>query len=212
VTSGNAPLGFRPPQQARSRAALRRILASAEDVLATTGPDDFTMAAVAERAGLSVGAIYRRFEGKEQLLIAVKDRLLTRVEDDITAALGAAGDGLADVIAAFTRALADGFSAGAHVIPHVLGTARTTESAERSRRALENIQRMFLDAATAHRDEIRRPDPATALTVVFRTISSACIHRAVTWRSWPDGLSWATWSEQVAAMATAYLTTPGDSE
>jgi AcrR family transcriptional regulator len=110
VVSESAPLGFRPPQQARSRAALQRILVSAEQELVDTGSDDLTMAAVAERAGMSVGAIYRRFEGKEQLLHAVRDRLLTRVEDDIAAALDSAEGGLSDVIDAFTRAVVDGFT------------------------------------------------------------------------------------------------------
>lgn len=209
MASENAPLGVRPPRQARSRAALQKILASAEKELAATGFDDLTMAAVAERAGMSVGAIYRRFEGKEQLLHAVKDRLLTRVEDDITAALAATSGGLADVVDAFTRALADGFSAGAHVIPHVVGSGgRAIGSSERSRLALENIQRLFCDAATAHLDEVRRADPATALTITVRTITAACIHRAVIGRNTPDGLSWDRWCQQVADMATLYLTTP----
>ncbi|MGH3097755.1 MAG: TetR/AcrR family transcriptional regulator [Streptosporangiales bacterium] len=208
MASENAPLGFRPPRQARSRVALQRILVSAEQELVATGFDDLNMAAVAERAGLSVGAIYRRFDGKEQLLTAVKDRLLTRVEDDITAALDSADGGLREVIDVFTRALADGFSAGAHVIPHVVGGARPIGSSERSRRALENIQRLFLDATTAHLDEVRRSDPATALAISVRTITAACIHRAVIGRNAPDGISWAQWCEQVVDMATLYLTTP----
>jgi AcrR family transcriptional regulator len=208
VASGNAPLASYPPQQARSRAALQRILTAAEEVLAATGFDDFTMGAVAERAGLSVGAIYRRFEGKEQLLTAVKDRLLNQVEEGITAAVEAADGGLPEIIDAFTRALADGLSAGAHVIPHALGKTRTTEASERSQRALDNIQRLFLDAATAHLDEVRRSDPMTALALAFRTITGACIHRTVTLHTWPDGISWGQWSEQVADMATLYLTTP----
>jgi AcrR family transcriptional regulator len=36
------------------------MLAAAEDVLTADGFDEFTMTAVAERAGVSVGAIYRR--------------------------------------------------------------------------------------------------------------------------------------------------------
>jgi AcrR family transcriptional regulator len=208
VASENAPLGFRPPQQARSRAALERILVSAEQVLADTGFDELSMAAVAELAGLSIGTIYRRFEGKEHLLIAVKDRLLTRVEDDITAALDATSGGLPEVIDAFTHALADGFSAGAHVIPHVVGTSHNIGSSERSRRALENIQRAFLDATAAHLDQVRRSDPTTALAIAFRTITAACIHRTLTWRAVPDEISWDRWSEQVADMATLYLTTP----
>lgn len=208
VVPEHAPLGIRPPRQARSRAALERILVSAEQVLADTGFDDLTMAAVAERAGLSVGAIYRRFEGKEHLLIAVKDRLLTRVEDDITAALDTTDGGLPEVIEAFTHALADGFSAGAHVIPHMVGTSHDIGSSERSRQALENLQRAFLDATTAHLDQVRRSDSTTALAMAFRTITGACIHRTITWRAVPDGISWDRWSEQVADMATLYLTTP----
>jgi AcrR family transcriptional regulator len=59
------------PLQAGSRKALRKMLAVAEDVLTADGFDEFTMTAVAERAGVSVGAIYRRVGGKEQLLAAV---------------------------------------------------------------------------------------------------------------------------------------------
>lgn len=208
VVSENAPLGFRPPLQARSRAALQRILVAAEQELAATGSDDLTMAAVAERAGMSVGAIYRRFEGKEQLLTAVKDRLLTRVEDDITAALDAAEGGLAEVVDAFTRTLVDGFSASAHIIPHVVGGARPIGSSERARRALEHIQQLFVDATSAHLAEIRRSDPATALVIAARTITTACLHQAVIGRTVPDGISGPRWCEQVADMATVYLTTP----
>ena len=210
VASENAPIGVHPPRQARSRAALQRILVAAGEVLAETGADDFTMAAVADRAGLSIGAIYRRFEGKEQLLHAVKDRLLTGVEDDITAALDAATGDLPEVIAAFTRALADGFSAGAHVIPYVTGRSRTAESAERAREALERIQRRFLEATTAHLGEVRRADPRDALLVTFRTILAAGSHRTATWTVWPDGISWDQWTAQVTEMATRYLTTPED--
>jgi AcrR family transcriptional regulator len=208
VVSENVPVGARRPLQARSRAALQRILESAEQELVATGSDDLTMAAVAERAGMSVGTIYRRFEGKEQLLEAVKDRLLTRVEEHIATALGSAGDDLPDVVDVFARALIDGFSVGAHVIPHLVGTARPAGASERPRRALENIHRLFLDAASAHRDEVRRSDPETALTIAARTITTACVHRVVAGENAPDGISPSQWCEQIADMATVYLTTP----
>lgn len=208
VVPDDAPVGVRRPVQARSRAALQRMLEAAEQELVATGSDDLTMAAVAERAGMSVGAIYRRFEGKEQLVEAVKDRLLTRVEDDIATALGSGGDDLSEIIDVFVRALMDGFSVGAHVIPHLVGAARPVGSSERARRGLENIQQLFLDTAAAHRDEIRRSDPDTALSIAVRTITTACIHRVVVSPNAPDGLSSSQWCEQVADMATVYLTTP----
>lgn len=208
MASDKTPLGYHPPQQARSRAALQRVLTAAEQVLATGGSDELTMAAVAERAGVSVGSIYSRFTGKDQLLVAVKDRLLTRMEEDLARALGAAHGGLPGVVEAFTRALAEGFSAGAHVIPYVLRSDHSKEATERGIRGLETIQRLFLDAAMNHVAEIRRSDPATALLVAVRTIMGACVYRTVAMPVWPDGTSWGRWSTEVSGMAVAYLTTP----
>ena len=45
---GPAQSGLRPPQQARSRAALQRLLTSAEHVLVNEGPEEFTIARVAD--------------------------------------------------------------------------------------------------------------------------------------------------------------------
>ena len=83
-------VGPREAQQTRGREALRRILRAAEEVLAADGFDDFTMAAVAERSGVSIGGIYRRFDSKVQL-VAVKDHVLTRVEDNIAERLVRSG-------------------------------------------------------------------------------------------------------------------------
>lgn len=201
--------GFNPPQQARSRAALQKVLTATEQVLATTGPADLTMAAVAERAGVSIGSIYGRFAGKDQLLTAVKDRLLTRIEDDLVAALAEAVGGLPGVVEAFTRTLADRFSAGSHVIPYML-TAGSKEAAERGVRALETMRQLFLDAAGRHIDEVRRPDPMTALVTAVHTITGACIYRTIALHAWPDGASWSQWATEISAMTVAYLTTSED--
>ena len=88
-----------PPRQARSRAALERLLASAEHVLVHDGIEEFTIIRVAEHAGVSVGGVYRRFANKEQLIDAVREKLLTRLEDSITAALNGYHPSLAAVLA-----------------------------------------------------------------------------------------------------------------
>ena len=206
--SEEIPLGFHPPQQARSRAALQKILTAAEQELAVTGYDDFTMTAVAERAGLSIGAIYGRFAGKKQLLSEVKHRLLTQVEEDLAVAVAAAEGGLPGIVRAFTRTLADGFSTGAHVLPYVLGHNHSLATSERAHRALETIERVFLDAARPHLDEVRRPEPETALTIGVRTITGSCIHRMLALRVWPDGMSWSRWADEVSDMVIGYLRTP----
>jgi AcrR family transcriptional regulator len=75
------------PQQRRSRAALARIVQAAEQLLRTSSIADFSMAAVAEAAGLPVGNIYRRFRGKDELLQAIKEDAVARIENAVTGRL-----------------------------------------------------------------------------------------------------------------------------
>ncbi len=75
------------PQQERSRAALAKIVQAAEKILRKDGIDGFSMAAVAEAADLPVGNIYRRFEGKDELLQAIKHDVTSRIEMAVAARL-----------------------------------------------------------------------------------------------------------------------------
>ena len=59
------------PQQERSRRTHVAILAAGTELLEEGGPDALVVSAVAERAGVSVGGVYRRFGTKDQLLLAL---------------------------------------------------------------------------------------------------------------------------------------------
>lgn len=63
-----------PPRQARSRRSMAQILTVAETVWIRDGPDGFTIAAITEKSGISIGGLYSRFNGKQGLVRAVKDR------------------------------------------------------------------------------------------------------------------------------------------
>ncbi|MET8998943.1 TetR/AcrR family transcriptional regulator [Amycolatopsis sp. NPDC004169] len=186
--------GFRPPQQARSRASLEKVLAAAEYVLAHRGHEEFTIGAVAERAGLSVGAIYRRFAGKDQLLFAVKHQLLDRLETNVGTALRGSGPGLREVVGAFTRALADTFATHDRIFSELLDGQRA-DGRERGLQALAAIQQAFVEAA----------GDSPAVRTAARTVIGACVHRAATGRYWPDGLDWTTWAAETTEMTLAYL-------
>lgn len=208
VTSAANSSGFIPPQQARSRAALERLLTAAEEVLATQGLDEFTIAAVAERAGVSVGGVYRRFTGKEQLLEAVIERALQELQAATTTALQDAQPSLSGVITAFVRALAAYFNRLGIVYAAVIGGVRAEDNRERGLAAVTAVQRLFLDAALAYSAEITHKAPSTALTTVLRTVLAAAVHRAAVVKLWPDGLSWDQWADEIAYMTTTYLTKP----
>jgi AcrR family transcriptional regulator len=201
--------GFRPPQQARSRESLQKVLAAAEQVLAAQGHEEFTLAAVAERAGMSVGTIYRRFSGKDQLLYAVKDQLLARLETGVDEALRASGSGLSDVVGAFAGALARTFAGHDRIFPELLDGQRA-DGRDRGLQALAAIQRALVEAVHPCLAEVRRPDAALAVRTTARTVIGSGVHRAATARFWPDGLTWKAWAIETTAMALDYLTSPGD--
>jgi AcrR family transcriptional regulator len=188
---------------------MQRILAAGERVLASEGFEDFTMAAVAQAAGVSVGALYRRYAGKEQLLYAVKDEMLTRLEQRLETTLRTASTrGLDAVVDAYTRVLSDTFSSGARAYTALLTHQHGPEAVERGKRAHLTMQRLFVEAASAHIDQIGREDPTAALVAVATTITAACITRTAAHGWWPDGLSWGAWRTEIADMAVAHLRTP----
>jgi AcrR family transcriptional regulator len=69
------------PKQARSRESFQRLLAAARDVVSEMGLEGATIPRIAARAGLSPGAIYRRFPDKDALLQAVVLKTLQESDD-----------------------------------------------------------------------------------------------------------------------------------
>ena len=59
------------PKQARSRTIVAAIVEAARRILAADGPDALTTTRIAERAGVSIGSVYRYFPGKESILAAI---------------------------------------------------------------------------------------------------------------------------------------------
>ena len=66
------------PQQARSRESLRRLLKAAIEVLGQHGVAGTTIPRIATHAGLTPGAVYRRFRNKDVLL---ETAILSILED-----------------------------------------------------------------------------------------------------------------------------------
>ena len=66
----------RSPKQARARATVDAIVEAAAQVLERRGADGFNTAAVAERAGVSIGTLYQYFPDKQAILAAAAKRAL----------------------------------------------------------------------------------------------------------------------------------------
>ena len=66
---------LRQPKQSRSRRTLQRITRAALELIAEHGVEGTTINAIVRRAGSSVGSFYARFEGKDDLLVYLDERI-----------------------------------------------------------------------------------------------------------------------------------------
>ena len=69
------------PQQERSRESLRKLQKATAEVLGQHGVEGATIPRIAQHAGLTPGAIYRRFHDKDALLEATILGMLERQEE-----------------------------------------------------------------------------------------------------------------------------------
>ncbi|MDX3381447.1 TetR/AcrR family transcriptional regulator [Streptomyces niveiscabiei] len=83
----------RAPVQRRSAERLTRILDACADLLDEVGYDDLSTRAVAQRAGVPIGSVYRFFGNKRQMADALAQRNLERYSARVTERLARAGTG-----------------------------------------------------------------------------------------------------------------------
>jgi AcrR family transcriptional regulator len=210
VTMTDPGRAVRPPKQRRSRESYERVLDAAHVLLEENGFDGFTVAEVALRSGVSVGALYERFGSKETLLRSVHGRLMavmtrasnvaaTRVdpEQDAAAAIGAAVAGVAVVMRQNRKALRAFMHLGA--VDEVI-SARGSESSVAQSMA-------FKRALMPYVDDFRHPEPTVALDVAFRvtysTLARQIMYGPVFESDRP--LSWKRLVQELTALCVAYL-------
>lgn len=78
------------PQQSRSEKSASRMVDAALKIAAHDGLHAVTIARVAAKGRASNGALYHRFRNRQGLLAAASDRLLSRIEAELTQALASA--------------------------------------------------------------------------------------------------------------------------
>ena len=173
------------PQQARSRESLSKLMRAAQEVLGQKGVEGATIPVIARHAGLTPGAVYRRFRDKDALLEAVILRMLKRQDEGIRAALT---PGMARQIplalfaqqlihslltsyrrhAGMIRAMRQFSQARLHT-PFFRKVARLEVS------SYEYLVELFLE----HRDEIQHSQPKIAVSFAIMMLISTLIELVV---------------------------------
>lgn len=201
------PAPYREPRQARSAATLARVLRAAEEIASSSGVEEMTITAVAERAGVAVGTIYRRFDDKDQLITALTERMLERREEYVAERLRAAEPSLSGVMDAYAEALLQSFADSSRLFPELL-RARGPRSLDRGARTITELHRLLIEAAAPHAGQIRRSDPGAALDTAARAVLGACFHNSVRPDAATGEAARRRYADELSDMAIAYLLTP----
>jgi TetR/AcrR family transcriptional regulator, acrAB operon repressor len=94
----------RSPRSTSGRATRERIVGAAERLFAERGFSGVSMPAIAAAAGITAGAIYKHFEGKEELFFSVVRRAVEATPTANEAGDRAGPAALAQIVAAYTTA------------------------------------------------------------------------------------------------------------
>ena len=159
------------PRQERSRESLRKLLKAATEVLGQHGVDGTTIPRIADHAGLTPGAVYRRFHDKDALMEAAILGILQRQEE--RARTGATPATAARIPLAVLAEQAIGgmvtvYRMNAPLLramrQFVQGRTNTpfwTKASKLEASSFERVVNLFL----AHRSEISHPDPKRAVSL-----------------------------------------------
>jgi AcrR family transcriptional regulator len=166
------------PQQARSRESLRKLLKAAAEVLGQHGVEGATIPRIAHHAGLTPGAIYRRFPDKDALLETMIIGILERSDERMRMML--TPDMARQIpLAVFAEQLINNmlvsYRANAALLRAIRQFAQGRDHtlfyrkvARLEMRTLQYVVELFL----VHRKEVKHPDPQMAIYFALMLLTS----------------------------------------
>ena len=169
------------PQQARSRESTRKLLKAAAEVLGQHGLEGTTIPRIAQHAGLTPGAVYRRFPDKDALLEAVVIGILERQEERSRTALtpemvrqiplAVFAEQLVNNMLISYRANAGLLRALRQFTQGRFYTPFCKRAAKLEMRSIRHLVELFL----LHREEVKHPDPPLALSFALMMLTSTLV-------------------------------------
>lgn len=211
-------LQSRPPQQARSRRTLERLLAATVTLVEEQGLAGITVPAVAARAGVSTGSIYRRFVDKDALVRAAFLRFLesSRIANRESLKLERfAGMSLEEISCAVCGALVRQFRSYPRLLKALdqfLDVQTDATFREEAISTVADNTRLVVELLLPFRDRIASEDPERAITFALLSavtvIEVHALHSAALWTRMLPLDDEALAAEAARAMV-AYLTSPG---
>lgn len=186
-----SPPRFHPPQQSRSQETLGRILDAAERVLEEKSFNEATLAEIMERAGVTVGAFYRRFPDKDALLHHLDERFFTEMHGLVGELLDPDrwdGAPFSRIIPQITTVAVPLYRMRRGLLRTLFIRARTDVKIQTTARELNSrMLELMRELGERRRSEIGHPNPALAVDLGFRMLLGALRETVVFGEVWPNG-------------------------
>ena len=170
------------PRQARSRESTRKLLKAAAEVLGQHGVEGATIPRIAHHAGLTPGAIYRRFPDKNALLETMVIGILQRQDDRLRIALTPAMAGqipLAVFAEHLISSMLVSYRASAPLLRAVRQFVQAYDQNSSFYKKVNKLEmgtfRYAVGLFLQHRSEIKHPNPETAVSFALMMLSSILI-------------------------------------
>ena len=180
---------FIPPQQARSQETLDRILDAVEEVLDQKSFGEATLAEIMDRAGVTVGAFYRRFPDKDALLHLLDERFWDDMREVAAELLDPArwdGASIPEIMHEFLRVAVHIYRTRRGLLRSLFLRSRTDviirETAHRVNATFLRRLRVLL---LARRHEIRHPNPRYAIELGFLVLIASMREAILFSEVWP---------------------------
>lgn len=162
---------IRPPKQSRSKRTLERIVEASLELLATEGLAGLTVHRVVAKANSSVGSFYARFDGKDELLDYLGERVWTEALERWETALATrdwSALDLADVVEGAVGLLIDAQrSRSAYLKALDWASGRQSDAYEAFRNELlHGLRQLILQK----RGDIAHEDPELAVRLGLRGV------------------------------------------
>ena len=169
------------PQQARSRESLRKLLKAAAEVLGQHGVEGTTIPRIAHHAGLSPGAVYRRFHDKDALLEAAVLGIMQRQDERIRVALTPAMARqipLAVFAEQLIRSMLLSYRASAGLLRAIRQSTQGRADTAFYRKVVKldfHTYRYLVELFLVRRREIKHPNPKRAVSFALMMLTSSLI-------------------------------------
>jgi len=206
--STESSLDLPPPRQARSWRTQQRILEAGTALLEEGGTEALTIAAVASRAGASVGGVYRRFGDKDRLIAALQREMIEHFRADIIRRFTPRRSDSAALVASAVTGLTDTYQAHERLMRVFLVAGATdTAVAKLGSEASIDAARVFRKFLEPILPAIDAPEPELRIDVVYRLVYGACHNRILNGERFESDrpLTWRQLTDELVTVACLYL-------